>query len=423
MKTVLKIIKINLLSIVALPLLLIATLSKLIAKALEKFILLFGMTLTIGVIMLLFELMRNPKNTLQGMILLVICLVIGGLLVAGILFVLSLISKVCMKVVNVVIKCFLVIYELVYGGYAQLFNICKNDYEEIGVDSKAIVNGSRCFFYTILSIVNKSIVFLVTHALKIFIACSVTLVIGSLISLNMYFNGQLGVGLFAYLGLFNAYEVVYGVVVYIATVGSLVVWMISLGIEWNEWGKEMNLATTDYAMYSSVVLEHGETMEKSHIETNGEKYEKHSYILDSHLQDYERFVKENGPLVQKSDDMVLKSSYGQYITAINQLVESISQNSEEDAIPEKVFEGLIDTIDKLDELKKSISKKVSRLKLKLQNIENQSSFFVGCDTNDKLEKRYKALCKTYHPDGDAGDEETFKLMKEEYENKRATLSI
>ncbi len=421
MKTILKIIKINLLSIIALPLLLIATLSKLIAKALEKFILLFGMTLTIGVIMLLFELMRNPKNTLQGMILLVICLVIGGLLVAGILFVLSLISKVCMKVIDVVIKCFLVIYELVYGGYAQLFNRCKKDYEEIGVESKAIVNGSRCLFYTILRVVNKSIVFLVTHALKIFIVASVALVVGSLISLNMYFNGELGIGLFAYLGLFNAYEVVYGVVVYVAAVGSLVVWMISLGIEWNEWGREMNLATTDYAMYTNIVLEHGEAMENSHIETNGEKYEKHSYILDNHLQDYEGYLKEVGPLVQKSDDMVLKSNYGQYITTINQLVETISENSENGAIPEKVFEGMIESIDKLDNLKKNISKKTD--KIKIHNIENQSSFFVGCNTNDKLEKRYKALCKTYHPDGDAGDEETFKLMKEEYENKRATLSI
>ena len=242
------------------------------------------------------------------------------------------------------------------------------------------------------------------------------LVAGSLIGLNMYFNRELGVGIFSYLSLFNAYEIVYGVVVYVAVIGSLIVWMISLGIEWNEWGEEMKLATTDYEMYSSVVLEH-------HIEANEEKYEKHSYILDNHLQDYENFLRENGPLVQGSDDMVLKSNYGQYITAMNQLVETITENSQNDAIPEKVFESMIDTIDKLDDLKKSITKKVDKLKLKLEKKENQSSFFMGCNTNEKLEKRYKALCKTYHPDGDAGDEETFKLMKEEYENKRATLLI
>ena len=357
MKTVLKILKINLLSIIALPLLLIATLSKLIAKALEKFMLLFGMTLTIGVIMLLFELVRDPKSTFQGMILLVICLVIGGIIVAAMLYILSLISKVCMVVINAVIAGFLFVYELVYGGYAHLYSICKTNYEEIGTDSKAIVNGSRCIFYTILSGVNKSIVFLVTHALKIFIVCSVVLVAGSILGLNMYFNRELGVGIFSYLSLFNAYEIVYGVVVYVAVIGSLIVWMISLGIEWNEWGEEMKLATTDYEMYSSVVLEH-------HIEANEEKYEKHSYILDNHLQDYENFLRENGPLVQESDDMVLKSNYGQYITAMNQLVETITENSQNDAIPEKVFESMIDTIDKLDDLKKSITKKVDKLKLK-----------------------------------------------------------
>ena len=115
MKTVLKILKINLLSIIALPLLLIATLSKLIAKALEKFMLLFGMTLTIGVIMLLFELVRDPKSTFQGMILLVICLVIGGIIVAAMLYILSLISKVCMVVINAVIAGFLFVYELEIG--------------------------------------------------------------------------------------------------------------------------------------------------------------------------------------------------------------------------------------------------------------------------------------------------------------------
>lgn len=50
-----------------------------------------------------------------------------------------------------------------------------------------------------------------------------------------------------------------------------------------------------------------------------------------------------------------------------------------------------------------------------------SGFFAGCNTQEKLEKRYRALCKTYHPDSEAGDEDTFKIMTEEYERLKAKL--
>ena len=44
-----------------------------------------------------------------------------------------------------------------------------------------------------------------------------------------------------------------------------------------------------------------------------------------------------------------------------------------------------------------------------------NTFFLGCDTKEKAEKRYKALSKAFHPDGACGNEDMFKRMKEEYE--------
>ena len=41
------------------------------------------------------------------------------------------------------------------------------------------------------------------------------------------------------------------------------------------------------------------------------------------------------------------------------------------------------------------------------------------DANDH--QRYKALCRTYHPDAESGDEETFKRMQAEYEERKKTL--
>ncbi len=42
-------------------------------------------------------------------------------------------------------------------------------------------------------------------------------------------------------------------------------------------------------------------------------------------------------------------------------------------------------------------------------------FFQGCDTLEKLEKRYKNLAKTFHPDTEAGDTETMKTINAEYD--------
>lgn len=44
-----------------------------------------------------------------------------------------------------------------------------------------------------------------------------------------------------------------------------------------------------------------------------------------------------------------------------------------------------------------------------------SAFFNGCANDDEIRKRYHQLCKVFHPDSGNGDEETFVLIKEEYD--------
>ena len=62
MEKVFKILKINLLSIIALPLLLLATASKLIAKALEKVAVILGMLFLTLLLVLGFEFFKNPSG-------------------------------------------------------------------------------------------------------------------------------------------------------------------------------------------------------------------------------------------------------------------------------------------------------------------------------------------------------------------------
>ena len=46
---------------------------------------------------------------------------------------------------------------------------------------------------------------------------------------------------------------------------------------------------------------------------------------------------------------------------------------------------------------------------------------ANADTRDKLDKRYKNLAKTYHPDMDSGDTETMALINQEYERLKDFL--
>lgn len=49
-------------------------------------------------------------------------------------------------------------------------------------------------------------------------------------------------------------------------------------------------------------------------------------------------------------------------------------------------------------------------------------FFHGCEDLETLNARYRNLCKTFHPDGKSGDEESFKKMQQAYENMKRRMS-
>lgn len=49
-------------------------------------------------------------------------------------------------------------------------------------------------------------------------------------------------------------------------------------------------------------------------------------------------------------------------------------------------------------------------------------YFNGCTTEDEIKKRYRDLCKVFHPDSDNGDQETFLKIKEDYEALLGTMT-
>ena len=78
------------------------------------------------------------------------------------------------------------------------------------------------------------------------------------------------------------------------------------------------------------------------------------------------------------------------------------------------FCKLTDIIHKFDNIKINTVKSKPK---EAQMVIKSNEYFSDCDTKDKLIKRYKALCKVFHPDNQAGNADIYMHIKEEYEDK------
>ncbi len=56
------------------------------------------------------------------------------------------------------------------------------------------------------------------------------------------------------------------------------------------------------------------------------------------------------------------------------------------------------------------------------NIVHGEMFFSGVSTEKALKKRYKALIKIYHPDGESGDTATVAEINREYEDLKSSMN-
>lgn len=428
MKNVLKIIKINILAILAFPLLALATAAKLAAKALEKTVTIIGAVFIMLGISLIFEIMKNPSQWFNGFLVVIVCLVLGGIFTVLVIWILGLISGVVMGAVAIVISLLNGLYELVYAGYTALYHMCKADYVQIRKDGNGFISGLCCLFFTLLRGINRAVILFVTHAIKILALVSIGIVIGSLYLCNQTVQESMGINLLAYLKLFSAYPLVHGSVLYLASMTAVVVILISLGLEWSEWGRDMELSTSDYEKYMNHILEGREEMGQESIqgmhgldEKRLEKCSRYQDLLHRHAMDIEEFVQRIYPIVEKSDNYILRSGWSEYFTTLQEVMDLMGQY--EGKTPVEAFEKLMPRIDRIEELKQTIEKQAARAGTEQKSAAAaESGFFGGCDTLDKLEKRYRALCKTYHPDTEAGDEDTFKRVTEEYEKRKAEIN-
>ena len=412
MEKFIKILKINLLSIVALPLLLIATVSKLTAKALEKAALIIAMLMITLFIVMGFSFLKNPSGGLEVIIYMIVIFVIAFVFIMIFFLLMSLAAATITAVWTFIISVFEGIYALTYNGFLSLYAVCESDYQYISLDGNKAANMALCLFFTILSAVNKLIVTVISFALPASIILSIFIVAESLFSMHRHVKASFGIGLWQYMGKFDTFSLVYGIVMYIAILSVFIVVLISLGVEWHEWAVELKM-TGEELDENIRQLQDNDWHVESGADADSETGDAYMANLEEHVDSLESL----GDMVEEAlagnDNPLLRSAWGNYFRSLSATVDECSKYK--NGIPLAKFKKLIPQIQHLERQREKVKNLAKEQLEESKDPFKSSVFFVGCDSEEKLEKRYKALCKTYHPDSEGGDTDTFRKMHEEYD--------
>ena len=419
MNKVLKILKINLFSLPGILLFLLAACFKLLAKAMEKIV----VFLSLGALALLTSciintIARNPDQLAKqilhsfGMILL-FSIVIGILR-----WIFSLASSIILTLWNFLISVFDGLYDLTYSAYLYLYTACETDYKILSLNGRKIPNALLCLFYSILRGLSWLIVTLVSVSLPAAITLSVLLVLGSLWGLNRSASANFGMNFFRFLWKFNAASIISGILIYIIFIGVAIIAVMALASEWYEWAQELKMTGQEISGEISGLID-SKLQIASGTAEEVEKNQTYLNTLQNHVDGLDGLGQQVSKILEQKDNAMLRSYWGTYMRNLSPLVEECSGKK---GLTSDQFRRLIPQIRLLDQQRENVKKLADKLTEELLNPSGSSTFFAGCDTLDKLEKRYKSLCKAYHPDMVEGDTSTFQKMKLEYESLKSVLS-
>lgn len=417
MGKVIKIIKINLLSLLALPLLLIATACKFISKAFEKLLPIGGMSLLTFGLYLVLKFVKTPDATW-----LIVLLAIGILAVMALLIFLAILlvrvaSEPVKIVVDGLVSFFNLLYSFTYIRYLKLYEICEADYRFISLGGNKYVNGLCCLFFSIVRGLTYAIVFIADISLYLSIGGSAFLVIFTLWRANSRIQTVFGLGIFAYLQKFDMLTLVCGILYFLSLMTTLVIILLSLGIEWHEWANELKMSKDRYTKFVDRLQKKTLSIESK---DGGDASGGYIQVLNSHIQNLDPLETEINTLLSTRENQILRALWGEYLRELKSLTDYCSSRKKD--MSQAELQRLIPRIQDLDKQRNRINEMIGELKETYSNPVKNSFYFAGCNTLEKLDKRYKSLCKTYHPDADSGDEESFKQMQAEYEKLKQTLS-
>lgn len=418
MGKIIKILKINILSLVAIPLLLLATAFKLIAKSMEKVPLFIGLGIASILILSLASFDAATESIMNIIAGIIAACVLFGVLILLLYWIFSLISSIVLLIWTLITTCFDTLYDICYTGYLSLYTACESDYQFLSLNGKNVLNCFICPFYSILRGLSWIIVTVVSLMLPAAIVCSIGLVLFTLYDLNSNTKAAFGLNLIQFAKKSQTASVIGGIFIYGAVMAIAITAIMAFALEWYEWAQDLKMTGAEISADIAQLQDKELQMASGSTEELDENL-KYLSSLQEHLNRLNPLGQQVQEILEKKESPQLRSCWGSYMRNLENLVD---QCSEKNGVTAEQLKRMIPQIQQLDRQREDVQKLTDKLSEELQNPAGSSVFFAGCDSLEKLEKRYKSLCKTYHPDMGDGDTETFQRMKAEYESIKTAFN-
>lgn len=417
MSNLLRIIKINILSMVALPFLVCSTVFKMTAKAFGKISTILIMSIITGVIFLVYLFTANPGDILKNImdianmrITIFVCVVVG-ILIFVLKRVFSFGYLVVSHIYHGIINVFEKLYEWCYLAFMGIESEARREFELLTLSKGALLMGVFCIFYSILQVVNLLLTAFIRVSLLIFIVGSLGFIWYSYHYLSDLIFTNYNLTLPEYLKSLDTFSCIVSVLLYAVIIISVFVVFISLAAEWREWSRDLRMDDEDYEQY----IEKLEDDEEYMVQASFEDDEINEYIdiVSEHLGNAGAFMDEAMESAGLDNNPLLESACSEYLRLLSETSDFISSDEGEFSDVDKVRLAMYTK--QLDKHRDSIYRLMEKQNELIDNPAKKSLFFSGCTSRAQLDKRYKGLCRTYHPDGESGDEDTFIAMCKEYE--------
>lgn len=410
MGIIIRILKINIYSILALPFFIVATICKLVAKALQRIKTIFTMGMITGVVILVISVMKEPARILELLKSSLGIMVGLGLALVILKVAFQIVSFILTNIYHLIVGFFETLYMVTFNVYQNFEKGCANDFEYLRLTGPSFIYMVLCSCYMILRLLNFAIKAFIQLSLVAFILISVFFACYLYFYTASSIENTFGLGFGQYFAAFDTISKIESIVLYVVLVADVFVVLVSLGLEWKEWSNELTLGDADYDKYTKAFEGYDDYL--GGIETENEEGYEYFITVDEHLAAINGFLDEVRYAIDLGDNPLLENACNEYLRNLSEISEEISARNGKVSSDELM--RMKPYIRQLDKQKDKIMRMLEKQNEILDNPAKNSIFFSGCTTRNKLDKRYKSLCKAYHPDAEGGDSETFMVLTEEY---------
>ena len=422
----LKIIKINLLAIVSIILFIVSSFFKVVSITLSKLevilkIVVGWVAVILGLSMLLDAGIREQFGQMAlAMFALVVMLGLVFLITYLIIhFVIALLYGIFVGVLTTFAELMDMISFKCLSGYMYLKGINQIEYQIIGLSGNSKANDALCMFFTIQKGIEWGLSYVFSKAILIgmlFIGGFVTWVY---MMINAAYVSEKGMTFIQYwlLQPKNEMYLEFSVFISIFVTGGVI--LFNLVKELADWGKMLRNEETSGVLIKQAYEEVSFKQKKDNrIEV--EKAQEYYRILCKHLQSFRDLENKVSIILAMKEDVLLNVKFQDYCSDMMDVCKYIDDKGQ---IRLEKFKLCYTKISNLDAKRIDILELANKLEEKFSQPFATSIYFGGCNTKEKLDARYKQLCKAFHPDSVGGDTELFQKMKQEYELLKSKLEV